>query len=415
MQPVLSEASPGRDGANSSVCDGQAGTKQEEISRRLGDARRPTRLLCTDRFLRLLPQNYTSLSVRNAAILSTDMDSRSSTPVSRPPRLPILDAIRGFAALAVCLYHLIGQIDLGSEFITRHSVWGALGVHAFFVVSGFVIPLSLYTSGYNFSNFGRFLIKRITRIDPPYLASIALMLAFGWAMATFVKSTNGKMPLDSLPQLLAHLGYANAILGYEWISPIYWTLAIEFQYYILIGLAFPLILHRSWTVRLAVLASLILAPYSVPDQRLAFYYLPWFAMGIISFYLRIGAIPRWAHLVLVGVFSAASFASTGPVETVALAGTTLLIAYWKWNVWSWITALGAISYSLYLTHGVFGRGFITVAKAFHPSPLASALVLILATAFSILCAFAFYRLVELPSIQLASKLRYGSKSGKSIS
>ncbi len=337
------------------------------------------------------------------------MDSRESTPSAPRPRLPILDDIRGLASLAVCLYHLIGQIDLGSEFITRNSIWGALGVHAFFVVSGFVIPFSLYNSGYNLPNFGRFLVKRIARIDPPYIASIVLMLALGWAMATFVKSTHGKMPLDSLPQLLAHLGYANAILGYEWISPIYWTLAIEFQYYILIGLAFPLVMHRSWTIRLIVLFFLISAPLLFKDPHLAFYYLPWFGMGVVSFYLRIGAIPRSAHLGLVGVFSAACLASNGRIEAMALAGTTLLIAYWKRSVWSWLTALGGISYSLYLTHGVFGRGILTVAKAFHPGQLASALFLVLGTAFSILCAFAFHRLVELPSIKLSSKLRYGTK------
>jgi hypothetical protein len=118
--------------------------------------------------------------------------------------------------------------------------------------------------------------------------------------------------------------------------------------------------------------------------------------------------------VLIGVFSAACVASTGRIETMALAGTALLIAYWKWYVWPWATALGAISYSLYLTHGVFGRGFTTVAKAFNPTPLASALILVLASAFSIACAFGFYRLVELPSIKLASRLRYGSQSGKSV-
>ena len=50
-------------------------------------------------------------------------------------------------------------------------------------------------------------------------------------------------------QLLLHLGYLNAFFNYDWSVALYWTLAIEFQFYLSIGLLFPLISHRSLLIR----------------------------------------------------------------------------------------------------------------------------------------------------------------------
>jgi peptidoglycan/LPS O-acetylase OafA/YrhL len=40
-------------------------------------------------------------------------------------------------------------------------------------------------------------------------------------------------------ELFAHLGYLNGFFAYRWGNSVYWTLAIELQYYLVIALVFP--------------------------------------------------------------------------------------------------------------------------------------------------------------------------------
>ncbi len=54
--------------------------------------------------------------------------------------------------------------------------YGYLGVDIFFVISGFVIPWSLYRTRYAIRDYPRFLLKRNVRLYPPYLASIAISI-----------------------------------------------------------------------------------------------------------------------------------------------------------------------------------------------------------------------------------------------
>jgi peptidoglycan/LPS O-acetylase OafA/YrhL len=98
-----------------------------------------------------------------------------------PVRLAWLDALRGYAALVVVVFHLSPTV-LGTDrhlAIYRHFDLGKYGVLLFFLVSGYVIPMSLERHG----SLRRFWIGRLCRIYPAYLAAIALVLllsAAGW-------------------------------------------------------------------------------------------------------------------------------------------------------------------------------------------------------------------------------------------
>ncbi|WP_461147988.1 acyltransferase family protein [Spirosoma pulveris] len=56
---------------------------------------------------------------------------------------------------------------IGMTFNILHE-YGKYGVQIFFVVSGFVIPLSLKKSNYDERGYPRFLWKRVLRLHPPY-------------------------------------------------------------------------------------------------------------------------------------------------------------------------------------------------------------------------------------------------------
>jgi len=200
-------------------------------------------------------------------------------------RVDVLLPLRGIASFAVAWFHFTHGTPwfLADGWLKTSGEYGWLGVEMFFVISGFVIPWSLYQGGYQRREHWRhFIAKRVIRLDPPYLTSIALVLCATW-LASQSSSFRG-LPVSqqvSWGQLLAHLGYANAILDYEWLNLVYWTLAIEAMYYVLIGWGFPYLQRPNSA--LAVYLVIGAAPFLIPDERWIFHYLPLFGIGIASF------------------------------------------------------------------------------------------------------------------------------------
>lgn len=90
-------------------------------------------------------------------------------------RLQSLDIVRGFAALAVVLYHysvMLPHFAPGAQPIPFAFSRGGYGVHLFFVVSGFVILMSLERS-----TARQFLVSRFTRLYPVYWLACFLTFA----------------------------------------------------------------------------------------------------------------------------------------------------------------------------------------------------------------------------------------------
>jgi peptidoglycan/LPS O-acetylase OafA/YrhL len=145
--------------------------------------------------------------------------------------------LRAFAALAVCFFHFTcgNPTFLPNEsWLKAIGAFGRYGVDIFFVVSGFVIPYSLAKRAYSRQDFFVFIRLRFLRIEVPYLASLILAIVVG-SLVTFLK----KEPFVwSWWQLIAHVFYLNNFLEIKWLVPVYWTLAIEFQYYIGLSLIY---------------------------------------------------------------------------------------------------------------------------------------------------------------------------------
>jgi hypothetical protein len=153
-------------------------------------------------------------------------------------RIAVVEAMRGIAAIGVALCHFSGWFEAGLPLVFRSYGW--LGGDIFFVISGFVVPLSLYGRDYQLRDFPRFMMRRFMRLEPPYLASIGLCLIVFHAASMF----RGTDPGYSFPQVMGHLFYAIPLTSYSWLIPVYWTLAYEFIFYILVGLTFAFLAKR---------------------------------------------------------------------------------------------------------------------------------------------------------------------------
>lgn len=100
--------------------------------------------------------------------------------------------------------------------------YGWLGVEVFFVLSGFIIPHAMYSSNYELrSGWKIFIAKRLLRLDPPYLVSIALIFVL-WHLSTMVPTYQGAKPIDFFSlQTFLHVGYLNGIFGYPWLTVVF--------------------------------------------------------------------------------------------------------------------------------------------------------------------------------------------------
>ena len=324
--------------------------------------------------------------------------------MTKSSHIPVLDVLRGVAAVAVCLFHFTnGNPSFLPEAdpVRRAGSFGFLGVEAFFVISGFIIPYSLSLRGYRLRDAPGFLIRRLKRLDPPYFACILLVLALH-RISAMVPGFRGP-PLDlGWPQLLAHVGYLNAILNYDWLSPVFWTLALEFQFYLFVAIVFPLLVHPRGVVRAGTLLLVAVAGFAGSgNSALLPHWLPLFAIGVLTFEAYTGRLNRPVSLLLLAVASIATWVVIGPLHWGAGLATAVAIAVSGPREMprslAPLAGAGALSYSLYLLHVPFGMRVINLATRLPSVPVYRYAAVLLALAVSLGAAYLFWRWIERPS------------------
>ena len=319
-------------------------------------------------------------------------------------RIEVLDFLRGVASLGVALHHFFNILDPG--LLSTLGYYGQLGVQVFFVISGFVIPYSLHRGGYRLSDYPVFVLKRVVRLDPPYIVTIAIIVALG-VLSWYVPFQKDFVFRASVPQVLLHFAYVNVFFGYPWLNDVFWTLAIEFQYYLLLGLAFPLFFGRRAAVRLASLGLFAGLSFFSPSGAFVFHFAALFLLGIETCQYRVGLIGRGQYAALLAATTLCALLTVGPVQTTAGLLTVCAILFLRVQnpIFSF---LGQISYSLYLVHSPVGRRALNVLmRVTGWESLGGKLLLIAgATAVSILAAYLLYRYVERPSQVWSAALRY---------
>jgi exopolysaccharide production protein ExoZ len=295
-------------------------------------------------------------ALRSASFIAAEAPAATSSALVRNARLQYL---RGFAAIAVLVYHAahyVEKIQGGKQLATIFGdFWGAYGVAIFFVLSGYLMAqLSLRDDP------RRFLLNRILRIYPMMLVVVAIAIA-GYFVTGF-----GRRP-DLLALTLIPAGPRDYYLGVEW------TLLFEMTYYVIIA-AMTLIGLRAWLewvfgvwlVAIVVMAVTGTAPFmtSTPTISQLFgqsancafllgFLLPrviekrWMPsptvlcllavpVAMIGFYTVDGAVVRWPSG-LSALFLVAAALKAAPVTNLGLAHRVGL-------------RLGDASYSIYLCH-----------------------------------------------------------------
>jgi peptidoglycan/LPS O-acetylase OafA/YrhL len=319
---------------------------------------------------------------------------------------PTINLLRGIAALMVCFYHFILHTDSNGKLfqqggtIEKIGEHGINGVYVFFVISGFVIPFALLKSDFKISNIHRFLLKRLIRIEIPYIASILLIIS----ISLFYALKNDTEFLFSIKQFALHLFYLIPFSSEEWYNVIYWTLAIEFQFYIIIALFFSSLNNSNSKIVLTGILLFGASNFLGIDNRLIFNYTLLFLPGILLFLFKTNKISGKLVSILLIINTLSLIQIHGLEIAISCALTILAIQFLDINK-KWTNKLGEISYSLYLTHGVIGGTFLYLTARFFQHQNERILLLIPACFFSLLFAFLFWKLIEKPSKDKASRIK----------
>ena len=276
------------------------------------------------------------------------------------------------------------------------------------MLSGFIIPYAMHMGGYTFKHeWKAFIGKRILRIEPPYLLSV-LMVFVLWHASSMAPGFKGAMPVDFLSaQTLLHLGYLNGIAGYPWLSPVYWTLAIEFQFYLLVSFFFGWLAHKNLAIVLLADALLLGMALVLDSEVFVFKYLGLFMFGIATFQYKTGIIQRGVLVLLMGMATLVAGLALGwLIATVGLI-TGILVAFDlnlgknKFAIW-----LGTISFSLYLVHVPVGGRVVNLGRRYVESQAGEIMLSLGALLVSLAAAYFFYLMIEKPSQGLAARLKY---------
>lgn len=320
---------------------------------------------------------------------------------------PILESLRAFAATSVCLYHFVCTTTDYVHNPTVLSIFrhGEYGVHLFFIISGFIIPYSMFRGRYHIRNFFVFLGKRLMRLEPPYIVSIIVALILMSLRQHFYGDT-GKGEITVM-RVALHFGYLIPFFQdqFHWINQVYWTLAIEFQYYIFMGLLFLPITSNNKYYRYLFYLLVALSTLAPPTAQLI-YWLPVFLIGILLFLEHIKKIGQFEFLMM------SSIAFVWAFTQFHFWGVIIMIlgfmAIWKYKTFSTIIGnfLGKMSYSFYLFHPLLGGTIINVLSHSYNSPIEKIFVFVTGFILTVFGSYIMYLLVEKWSRKLSKKIVY---------
>lgn len=380
-------------------------------------------------------------------------------------RIEFANRLRGIAALSVVICHLFGVFWLNNNIVSdilnvphteihassftyffyhfRYFDYGPFGVALFFLISGFVIPLS-----FEKQSSLQFLISRFFRIWPTYLAGFSItLISFKIASMYFASI----FPF-SFPTIISNLFLLNEMLGAPTMDNLNWTLEIEINFYLLIAIFAlfikqkPLIFillssaiftalnvtgvwlnflpHHFLTPLIACRHSFVMITFMFIGVVFHLHYRKKFnlitAVFTIGYLLTVFLMQAWnnpstsniSQTITINyslafiVFSLGYILNRTNISALLLKNETIRFSYSLLkpviNISNYIiNKLADISYPLYVVHAIFGFVYLRICLDNTHNPYFSILSCLF---FVFLLAFILHKFIELPSNSFGKKI-----------
>jgi len=297
-----------------------------------------------------------------------------------------IDGLRGLAILLVLGFHYYVRwtslYPYGGHYADIPVFkYGSLGVHLFFMISGYVIFMSLDAC----TGVAQFLWKRWTRLFPAMMFASALV--FVTASLLPERPLGAPRPIDLIPGLIfVEAKWLQTAFGVDIrdLEGAFWSLYAEVRFYIIVGMLYFLA-GRSRTIpALFALAIgsvlLVLAPdrwydthpYLAPlrslfCEKLVGKHMPWFLIGMLSYLKAKGEVNGRTRLIA-GVAVALALAALQQDASATIAGILIICVFlavtWRGKLTAFFSSalfkfFGLISYPLYLIHENAGVALIS--------------------------------------------------------
>jgi peptidoglycan/LPS O-acetylase OafA/YrhL len=315
-----------------------------------------------------------------------------------------IEFLRGFAMLSICYTHYKIHFIV-NDFWFYSMIYADFGVSLFFVISGFVIPLSLFEKKYSISDYPKFIAKRLLRVYPPFIAGLLLTIILTY-IANFSPFHHGVNNSISLKYIITNLFLIPQFLNQPWYSPVLWTLAIEMQFYLLIGLIAPFLFSDKKWIQYLTIFLFGGIQFITKDERFLSFHSMVFLIGIIGFLKYKEKINAWewfiiTTLILAGIAFKMELTTT---KFIALPITICLILFVPLKN-KFFEFCGKISYSYYILHIIIGGSLIIdFGKNFIHSVIGINLLTFSTILILIPISWIFHSLFEVPFQKLGKKI-----------
>jgi peptidoglycan/LPS O-acetylase OafA/YrhL len=355
---------------------------------------------------------------------------------------PLIEALRGFAALLVAYFHCRQVTWIGMEafhashpslaqpgtlaaWLTLPVAWGSAGVPIFFVISGYCIHRSGAAKLFANPDFRldarQFWLRRFVRIYPVLLAALVLTFAAD-SISLTLQPVSHKI-LDIGPRaFLVNLFSLQGVAGKTYGSNgALWTLSLEVQFYLLYPLVFALRRRFGLSAVIAGVAVVnVVSALTLQRHDIIVFTSYWFSWllgawiaearlrgsegfpfayvasallavaGCAAFHFgQYGAFQLWA-----GAFACYLAKALARTPQQGNGSGIVVPAFAK---------IGDFSYSLYLIHLPL---FVLLGSLLYRSALQSSIWPSFGFTLAVLpVAWVFYRLFERPALNAAGRLR----------
>lgn len=320
-------------------------------------------------------------------------------------RLHVLDSFRAVAALMVVCFHYFYRWSVEDTLLpaapfAHMTKFGWLGVEFFFIISGFVITMTLSKT----RTILEFCAKRFARLFPAM--AVCATITFLVDRALGVAPFSDVELVDFIPSLLfldPEIIHRVTGLQAQYIAGAYWSLIVEVKFYVLAAL-----LHFARPTRfmlnLAILSAVLMVArylHQSVDTFLQFAFFPDFAPFFVAgvafhdaykrgFRSINSALIMLAFVASLGIYADAGWVALVLISAIYAVFLLFILGLTRFLANRYLAAIGTASYSLYLIHEGVG---IPLLARLPNSPIITLFVM----GAMILFSLALYKFFETPT------------------